>query len=99
MLESLEPSVDEVGCSDGEEVIHVCLEGVDQLGCLDRGDCPRIATSILERLLFQRGSKRLPLMEIMRKGMSLRAKSLLKNTMCSMDIIQNMVQAQTKTIF
>ena len=38
MLESLEPSVDEVGSSDGEEVIHVCLEGVEQFGCLDRGD-------------------------------------------------------------
>ena len=38
MLESLEPSVDEVGSSDGKEVIYVSFEGVEQLCCLDRGD-------------------------------------------------------------
>ena len=33
---------------------------------------------------------------IMRKGMSFRAKSLLKYTIRSMDIISNRAQAQTK---
>ena len=37
--------------------------------------------------------------DIMRKGMSLRAKNLLKYTIHSMDIISNRSQAQTKTIF
>ena len=38
VLEVREPSVDEVGSSDGKEVIYISFEGVEQFCCLDRGD-------------------------------------------------------------
>ena len=49
-------------------------------------ECPRISYDYPGMIPKIKGSKRLPLPKIMRKGMILRAKSVLKYTIRSLDI-------------
>ena len=54
---------------------------------MEKFECPRISYVYPGMIPKLKGSKRLPLTKIiMRKGMILRAKSVLKNTIRSMDI-------------